>query len=152
MKLACPRCGSRDARVSHRNGTVEILKSMIGIFPLRCRRCDTRWSTSTWQSAAWKYARCPRCYRQQLSTWSEQYYHPPFLTTLQLRLGATPYRCVSCRCNFASFKRCKEKFAWRHQDRNVGDRNPTDRAPTPPDVESDSAIKNEASRVQTHPE
>jgi hypothetical protein len=32
-----------------------------------------------------------------------------------LRMGATPYRCAACRCNFASFKPCKEKFSWRHE-------------------------------------
>jgi hypothetical protein len=30
-----------------------------------------------------------------------------------LRLRATPYRCAACRCNFASFKPCKEKYSWR---------------------------------------
>jgi hypothetical protein len=34
-----------------------------------------------------------------------------------LRLGATPYRCAACRCNFASFKECKERFMWRHETR-----------------------------------
>jgi DNA-directed RNA polymerase subunit RPC12/RpoP len=131
MKLACPQCGSRDAHVSHRTGAAEWLRSLIGIFPLRCRRCKTRWSTSTWESAAWKYARCPKCYRQQLSTWTREHYNPPNWILLQLRLGATPYRCVSCRCNFASFKRRKEKFSRQHEDR----------ARTPPEIESDSAVE-----------
>lgn len=30
-----------------------------------------------------------------------------------LRLGATPYRCAPCRCNFASFRPCKERYSWR---------------------------------------
>jgi len=34
-----------------------------------------------------------------------------------LQAGATPYRCAACRCNFASFRGCKEKFAWRHKTR-----------------------------------
>jgi hypothetical protein len=113
MQLACPQCGTRDARVSHRQSLGEILKSIVGIYPLRCRRCRTRWETSVWAGGAWKYARCPRCYRQELTTWSEQYYHPPALTRLMLRTGATPYRCAACRCNFASFRPCKERFSWR---------------------------------------
>ena len=137
MKLACPQCGSRDARVSRRSGAAEWFRSLIGVFPLRCSRCNTRWATSTWESAAWKYARCPKCYRQQLSTWSERHYSPPRWTSLQLRLGATPYRCVSCRCNFASFKKCKERFSWRRLDRNPGDRSAAS-----PEVESDSVIEN----------
>ena len=32
---------------------------------------------------------------------------------LMLRLGATPYRCAACRCNFASFRPCKEKYSWQ---------------------------------------
>ena len=39
------------------------------------------------------------------------------MMTVQLRLGATPYRCAACRCNFASFKECKERFMWRHSTR-----------------------------------
>jgi hypothetical protein len=131
MQLACPQCGSRDARVAHRQGLIELLQGLFGIYPLRCRRCRMRWTTSTWESAAWKYARCPKCYRQELSTWSERHYTPNRWTAIQLRLGATPYRCAACRCNFSSFRKCKEKFTWRHQERPH----------TPPEVESDSPVK-----------
>jgi hypothetical protein len=113
MQLACPQCGTRDVRVSHRRNLGELVKGIVGIYPLRCRRCRARWETSVWAAGAWKYARCPRCYRQDLTTWSEQYYHPPSWTRFLLRIGATPYRCAACRCNFASFRRCKERFAWR---------------------------------------
>jgi hypothetical protein len=68
-----------------------------------------------WSNGAWKYAHCPRCYRQELSTWSPQYYHPPLGTYLKIQAGATPYRCAACRCNFASFRPCREKFVWRHR-------------------------------------
>jgi hypothetical protein len=117
MQLSCAKCGSREARVSHRRGVSEVLRGLVGIYPLRCRRCGNRWETSVWAEGAWKYARCPRCYRQELTTWSEQYYNPPRWITTLLRLGATPYRCAACRCNFASFKRCKERFTWRHTTR-----------------------------------
>ena len=113
MQLVCPKCGARDVRVSHRRGLGEHLRALFGIYPLRCRRCRSRWATSVWASGDWKYARCPRCYRQELSTWSEQYYRPPRWTLIILRAGATPYRCPACRCNFASFRRCKERYSWR---------------------------------------
>jgi hypothetical protein len=115
MQLACPKCGTREIRVSRRKGLMERLKGSLGIYPLRCRRCRHRWLTSVWASGAWRFARCPRCYRQDLTTWSEQYYHPPRWVVFQLRMGATPYRCAACRCNFASFRPCKEKFSWRHE-------------------------------------
>ncbi len=114
MQLSCPKCGTREVRVSQPQGIGEYLKSLVGIYQLRCRRCRTRWGTSVWAAGAWKYARCPRCYRQELSTWSEQYYHPPRWTIILLRMGATPYRCGACRCNFASFRPCKEKYSWRN--------------------------------------
>jgi len=62
--------------------------------------------------------------------WNEKYYNPGAFTLLQLRLGAKPYRCVACRCNFSSFRRRKEKFEWRHQERPV----------TPPEAESDPEV------------
>ena len=117
MQLSCPKCGARDTRGARRIGVGEHLRGLIGYFPLRCKRCKERWETSTWEGFSWKYARCPKCLRQQLSTWSRQYYNPPMGTLLLLNLGATPYRCAACRCNFASFKKCKEKFTWRHEVR-----------------------------------
>lgn len=117
MQLTCPKCGTREVRVSHRQTVREVIRSFVGIYPMRCRRCRHRWETSAWFSGAWKYARCPRCYRQELTTWSEQYYNPPRWTKFLLVIGATPYRCAACRCNFASFRPCKERFSWRHQTR-----------------------------------
>lgn len=70
-----------------------------------------------WSGNAWKYASCPRCYRQELTTWSLQYYHPPTTTFLKIKFGATPYRCAACRCNFASFRPLRKKFTWRHRTR-----------------------------------
>ncbi len=115
MQLTCPKCGTREIRISQRRSFGEFFRGLVGVYPLRCRRCQHRWETSVWADSAWKYARCPRCYRQELTTWSEQYYHPPRWTMILLRFGATPYRCAACRCNFASFRRCRERFTWRHQ-------------------------------------
>src|SRR5947209_20071495 len=128
MQLACPKCGTRDVRVSHRKGLGEFVRGIFGIYPLRCRRCRSRWTTSVWSSGDWKYARCPRCYRQALTTWSEQYYRPPRWTHILLRCGATPYRCAACRCNFASFRPCKERYSWR--EANQAQTEPTGPPPT----------------------
>ena len=92
------------------------MKSWIGIYYLRCRRCQHRWKTSVWTIANWKYARCPRCYRQELTTWSQQYYRAPLRMRVALRVGATPYRCAACRCNFTSFLPCRERFVWKHEE------------------------------------
>jgi hypothetical protein len=117
MQLACPSCGTRDARTSHAQGLVEFLKGLVGVSNLRCRRCNHRWQTSVWANGSWKYARCPRCYRQELTKWAAHYYSPPRWTRILLGLGASPLRCPACRCNFASFKLQRGNFAWRHQIR-----------------------------------
>jgi len=114
MQLACPQCGIRDARVSRPRGAVEYVKSLVGVTQLRCRRCRTRWETSVWARQAWRYARCPKCYRQELTSWIPKYYNAPRRTRILLRLGAAAMRCEACRCNFASFKGRKEKFSRRH--------------------------------------
>ena len=113
--VACPQCGSKQLRLSHRRGFSQRLLSIAGIFPFRCRQCDHRFTAPIWSFSGIRYARCPKCYRMELSTWSEQYYRPPWLTVTKLRLGATPYRCEYCRCNFASFRACKERFSWRRK-------------------------------------
>lgn len=119
MQLNCPKCGSRDTRVPTRRTFGQLVKGLFGIYQLRCRLCLTRWETSMWANAAWKYAHCPRCYRQELTTWSSQYYRPPARVAFKLNIGAKPLRCVTCRCNFASFRPCRAKFEWTHQPREA---------------------------------
>jgi len=117
MQLTCPNCGTRDVRVSSPQGLVQNLKSLVGVSRMRCRRCSNRWQTSAWANRSWKYARCPRCFRQELTKWTAQYYSPTRWTRLLLKMGASPRRCPACRCNFASFRPQKEDFSWRHQVR-----------------------------------
>ena len=111
----CPKCRNRSLRISEMRTFGEHLRSLFGRYPMRCRHCGHRFETGVFTFADWRYARCPKCYRTELSTWSEQFYHPTWLITARLRLGATPYRCESCRCNFASFLACKERFSWRRR-------------------------------------
>lgn len=129
MQLACPNCGMRDARVAHPQGLGEFMKSLIGICQLRCRGCKNRWETSVLAGGAWKYARCPRCYRQELTSWDRSFYNPPRWTLIRMSLGASPYRCEACRCNFSSFRPRKARFSRRHRIRvTLGQ--------TPPEEES----------------
>ena len=109
----CPECGSRNIRISKSRRFSERIRSVIGVFPFRCRQCDARFLAGIWSLPAFPYARCPKCLRLELSTWSEKHYHPPIGTTIKLRLGATPYRCDACRCNFASFRARKERYVSR---------------------------------------
>lgn len=112
---ACPKCGSRNIRSAHVRGFAARAKSIAGVLPFRCRDCDHRFETFILDLSSWRYARCPKCLRMELSTWSEHYYNPPLKTRMLIRVGATPYRCEFCRCNFASFRACKERFSWRRR-------------------------------------
>jgi endogenous inhibitor of DNA gyrase (YacG/DUF329 family) len=109
----CPKCGSRDVKVSSTLSFGEKLRSVFGKFPVRCRRCQSRFECTIWKPTLAKYARCPRCYRTELNTWNVEQYNIPTRVKIKLGLGATPYRCEHCRCNFASFRPCYERFSWR---------------------------------------
>jgi endogenous inhibitor of DNA gyrase (YacG/DUF329 family) len=82
----------------------------MGFVHVRCRDCGQRFSNSLWQLDKWRYARCPRCFRLDLGTWSETHYIVKWDVRLLLSLGAKRYRCEVCRHNFASFRRLKEQF------------------------------------------
>src|SRR5690349_3350725 len=133
MQLACPNCHTRDIRVSPPQGLAEHLKSCVGFSRLRCRRCDRRWQTSIWANEAWKYARCPQCYRQELAKWSPHRYNAGRWTRFLLRLGAKPYRCEACRCNFAAFRPRKDAYWRKHETRVEAGSTPRR---TPPGEES----------------
>jgi hypothetical protein len=63
-----------------------------------------------WNPSELPYARCPKCMNMTLSTWSPSHYHVPTGRGLKLFLGANPYRCEGCRCNFVSFRARKYRF------------------------------------------
>jgi hypothetical protein len=50
-----------------------------------------------------------------LSVWSEESYRTTLSNRLLLTIGAKPYRCEYCRCNFVSFRFRKEKYRSRRQ-------------------------------------
>lgn len=79
---------------------------------MRCADCSARYTESLWQFGNWRYARCPKCYRMDLGTWSESHYIIPWNIRLLLGLGAKKFRCEICRCNFASFRWLKERFSF----------------------------------------
>jgi len=118
--LTCPQCGSRDLRHSHFRNAVERLGGLFGIYPLRCRVCRARFVVRTWRMADLRYAKCPKCMRMDLSVWSETHYRVATFKSFLLSLGANPYRCESCRHNFISFRRRKERFRRKRSRSQAG--------------------------------
>jgi predicted Zn-ribbon and HTH transcriptional regulator len=105
----CPRCGSRNLRYSRLRSPAERLTSLLGVRPIRCRDCHVRFVDRTFHVINLRYARCPKCFRTDLSTWSRNHYKLSVYKRLLLSLGAKPYRCDGCRYNFVSFRPRKKK-------------------------------------------
>ena len=102
--LECANCGSKQIRRARYANWAERLRGVLGIHPFRCRRCTHRFSVSIWLFGKLRYAKCPRCLRLELTTWSRRYYKVGFLKNFLIAFGAQKYRCPACRCNFVSFR------------------------------------------------
>jgi endogenous inhibitor of DNA gyrase (YacG/DUF329 family) len=103
--VQCPSCGSKRLRPSQQMTPVERMLELFGVVPLRCRDCDERFRSGILNARNWSYAKCPRCYRMDLTTWKREKYRINPGWKLKLALGAKPFRCESCRHNFVSFRR-----------------------------------------------
>jgi hypothetical protein len=82
-----------------------------GSFPARCGECSTRFTVHGPGLSAMFYAQCPRCLRQDLSTWDRHHYRAPLGMRIRMSFGANRWRCEACRCNFVSFLGRKAKYA-----------------------------------------
>lgn len=118
MALRCPACGSENIRSSLSQTLTDEIGKVFGFFKLRCKDCDHRFSHFIWDAVNSFWARCPRCYRQDLGTWSVKYYRAPTRWLVLMKLGAKRYRCEYCRHNFIDFRRAK--FKYRGRGRQAG--------------------------------
>ena len=133
MPLACPNCGSRHLRPSHYRNSDERIKALFCISPVRCRDCRTRFVSRTVFPEEFFYARCPKCDRMDLNSWTGKNYTPRGWLKLKIILGAFRWRCEYCRLNFASFRNRKEAFTfsrWRKRNPDdVAEKPASDRRP-----------------------
>ncbi len=112
MIVCCPKCGSRYLRPLPCATLGEWLRSLFGTSRLRCGDCDTAFLARTWNFSLWRYARCPKCLRMDLGTWTEGQARPTAFMKLWLAAGASPYFCEYCRYPFASLRPRREKFSF----------------------------------------
>jgi hypothetical protein len=56
------------------------------------------------------YAKCPKCFRMDLTTWSESHYRPTLLMRITMLFGGKRVRCEACRCNFVSFRKRQSTY------------------------------------------
>lgn len=102
--LECPNCSSKQIRRARYQNWGERLRGILGVHPFRCRKCTHRFLVSIWLFGKLRYAKCPRCLRLELTTWSRRYYKVGFMKNFLVVFGAQKYRCPACRCNFVSFR------------------------------------------------
>jgi hypothetical protein len=113
MTPVCPSCGGRNLRYAHLRNPSEKIARLAGVRPLRCRDCRHRFVHRTWNLSDLPHARCPKCMGADLTYWSPSHYHVTFGKSVLLFLGAHPYRCDRCRCNFVSFRKRKHRRVLR---------------------------------------
>lgn len=110
MTARCPECGSQHVRSSASHSVLEQITRFFGYVKLRCRDCDNRFTYAIYDFRNSIYARCPRCYRLDLSRWEPDHYRVSAFSTLMLHIGAKAHRCHACRCNFVSFRPAKLRY------------------------------------------
>lgn len=113
MAVECPSCKSRFLLISKTRTLREKLNRLRFVLPLRCGDCRTRFTANTLQIKDLKWARCPGCLRQDLSTWSTDKAEPVGFDVIKVALGANLWRCEYCRLNFASFRPRQEVHSFR---------------------------------------
>ena len=103
MVSVCPNCGSERVRVSRGHSLFGRLAYYLGLSTVYCKNCHHRLSETDnwWDNVRW--ARCPICYRRQLTDWAEKYLYPGGWDRFLLYMGARKHRCRYCRLNFVSF-------------------------------------------------
>jgi len=100
--MICPRCQTDACRRSHRSGAIDLMGSLFGLRPWRCRACELRFY-------AWKvpipyafYVHCPKCGRLDLQRIARERVDEGMFRWFQRVLGVSAYRCDPCRTRFFS--------------------------------------------------
>ena len=105
--FTCPDCGGSNIRRSRYLNYKERLGSLVNVYPFRCRDCGARFKADVLMLKQLFFAKCPRCLRMELSTWSRHAFRPTVWQNVLVVLGAQQrYRCSSCRVNFVAFRPC----------------------------------------------
>ena len=122
MPVSCPKCGSRNLRFSRSRSASERMGKWVGVRPLRCRDCRTRFVDRIWRFSDLAYARCPKCWRMDLSRRGEKDFGAaPTYMALAMKLGAYAYRCEYCRYNFLSLRPRRERFSFHRRSKAIKD-------------------------------
>jgi hypothetical protein len=84
---------------------------------MRCLDCKNRFIARTFAWSELRFARCPKCFRMDLSAWLTNSSKPNFWGQVKLVFGAHRWRCEYCRLNFVSLRRRSEVFSFKRWER-----------------------------------
>ena len=122
MSVSCPNCGSRFINLARVRSARERFDALLGLFPLRCGDCRTRFVGRTFVWQDYLFAKCPKCFRMDLNLWFEEHLRARGWMAVKLALGGMRLRCEYCRLNFVSMRRRKEHFTFNRWTRAQGRR------------------------------
>ena len=111
--MICPVCKSKDARRSRRQLTADYILYFFGIYPWRCKKCETRFHARPMPLSDSLHAHCPICGNPELKRISAEHVNSP-LSFLWRRLGVPAYRCEPCRHKYFSLR------PYRHRREQLG--------------------------------
>ncbi len=97
----------RSVKVS---GAMRLLFTLVGGYSARCRDCSHTFVARPFRLTHIVWAKCPRCYRLDLSMWDPEYYRSSAWMNLKVFFGANRWRCERCRVNFVSFRPRKLRY------------------------------------------
>jgi C4-type Zn-finger protein len=99
--MNCPVCKSKEARRSRRQYTADYVFSAFGVYPWRCRKCETRFYARLMTLSNSLHAHCPLCGNHELKRISAEHVSSR-LAFLGRWLSIPAYRCEPCRHKYFS--------------------------------------------------
>jgi len=97
--MNCPVCKSNDARRSRRHTTTDYIFGAAGVYPWRCRKCESRFYARLMTLSDSLRAHCPICGNHELKRISAEHVDTK-LAFLWRRLSIPAYRCEPCRYKY----------------------------------------------------
>jgi len=101
--MTCPVCKSHDARRSRRQKFTDYAFGAMGVYPWRCRTCQSRYYARLMSLTDSLHAHCPICGNAELKRISGEHVNAP-LAFLGRWFSIPAYRCEPCRHKYFSIR------------------------------------------------
>jgi predicted nucleic acid-binding Zn ribbon protein len=101
--MTCPVCKCKEARRSRRQNLADNLLSIVGIYPWRCTKCETRFYARVRSLSDSLHAHCPICGNPDLKRIAAEHVDSTFGFVWR-RLPIPAYRCEPCRYKYFSIR------------------------------------------------